>query len=183
MSAEDWIAGAVAVLLRDGPDAVAVQPIARRIGTSKGSFYWYFQNRDDLLRAALERWHQLATEDVIVAVEASSDDPREKARLLIARVTASSIAHPGQLQLLGAVDNPLVAAALDRATTRRIDYIAELLRAAGHTRAVAARRARLAYATYLGHAQLAHSTPSVLPTSPAGRRKLLAEMTRAVLDD
>ncbi len=178
LTTTDWVATALDALLSDGPEGVAVQPLARRIGATKGSFYWHFGSRDELLRAALARWEEIATDDVIRSAEAASDDPREKARLLFGWVTASSADHPGQLRLLAAADHPDVRAALSRATRRRIDYVAGLLREAGQPADVAARRATLAYATYLGHAQLAHSTPDVLPATAQDRRELLAELTR-----
>jgi AcrR family transcriptional regulator len=165
-------------LLSDGPAGVAVQPLARRIGATKGSFYWHFGSRDELLRAALARWEEVATDRVIRSAEAASGDPREKARLLFGWVTASSAEHPGQLGLLAAADHPDVRAALDRATRRRIGYVAQVLREAGQPGDVAARRATLAYATFLGHAQLAHSTPGVLPDTTEDRRELLEELTR-----
>ncbi|MGH8862236.1 MAG: TetR/AcrR family transcriptional regulator [Jatrophihabitantaceae bacterium] len=181
LTPQHWVDAALKALLTDGPDAVAIQPLARTIGTSKGSFYWHFATRDDLLRAALERWLQVSTEDVITMVEARSDDPRGRARVLFEHVIHSSTVHPGQLALLAASNHPDVRDALDRATRRRIQYVAGLLRAAGFPAAVATRRATIAYATYLGHAQLAHSTPDALPRSAAGRRRLLDELTGLVL--
>jgi AcrR family transcriptional regulator len=183
LTAADWAAAALDALLSDGPSGVAVQPLARRIGATKGSFYWHFGSRDELLRAALARWEEVATDDVIRSAEAASDDPREKARLLFGWVTASSADHPGQLRLLAAADHPDVRAALDRATRWRVDYIARLLREMGQPADVAARRATLAYATYLGHAQLAHSTPDLLPATAQDRRDLLDELTRVLFAD
>jgi AcrR family transcriptional regulator len=177
LAADDWITAAVRVLLTDGPDAVAVQPLARRLGTTKGSFYWHFASRDDLLRATLRRWLELATEDVITAVEDAAEDPVERARLLIRMVTEHSLDHPGQLRLLATADHPDVRAALETAARRRIGYVAGLLRAAGVPAAVARRRAVLAYAAYLGHAQLADSTPGVLPAGSAARRTLMTGLT------
>ncbi len=181
LTRDAWVEAALQVLLADGPDAVAVQPLARRLDASKGSFYWHFDNRDELLRAVLERWYQVATEDVVHAVEDAGGDPGERARRLFGRVTASSATHPGQLRLLAATDHPDIRAALDRATQRRVAYVASLLRAAGMTPAVARRRATLAYATYLGHAQLLHSTPDVLPASARGRRALRDELMDVLL--
>jgi AcrR family transcriptional regulator len=181
LSPDDWVTAGVAALLEEGPDAVAVQPLARRLGTTKGSLYWHFASRDDLLRATLERWYQVATEDVITEMEASSEGPAQKARGLFARVTASSARYPGQLRLYAAADHPDIRRVLNRATRRRVEYVASLLHAAGVTPAVARRRAVLAYSAYLGHAQLTQSTPDVLPQTSATRRALVAEMARALL--
>lgn len=181
LTRDDWLAAALDALMQQGPDAVAVQPLARRLGTTKGSFYWHFGSRDDLLRATLARWEELATDEVIAAIEALQVPAAEKARQLFAKVTASSARHPGQLSLLAAVAHPDVAAAVARSTGRRIAYIAQLLRTTGRTPAVAQRRAILAYAVYLGHAQLIRTTPGVLPNTPRTRRALVEEMATVLL--
>lgn len=43
------------------------------LGSTKGSFYWHFANRDELLQAALGRWEVLATERLISSVESSGE--------------------------------------------------------------------------------------------------------------
>lgn len=165
----------------EGPDAVAIQPLARRLGATKGSCYWHFASRGELLRATLARWEIVATSDVIADLEASAQPAAEKARSLFARVTASSARYPGQLSLLAAADHPDVAAAVERSTKRRVDYVAGLLRKAGLQPAVAKRRAVLAYAAYLGHAQLVRTSPDVLPDTPRTRRALVDEMAAILL--
>lgn len=178
---DDWTDAALDVLLNEGPDAVAVQPIARRLGATKGSFYWHFSSRDALLRAALARWEVVATDDVIAEIEASPGSPVEKVKRLFDHVTASSEQHPGQLLLLGCAGQPDVTAALERTTTRRIGYVSRLLRDTGLTPAVADLRATLAYAAYLGHAQLAHTTPAALPRTSRARKELIEELAAVLL--
>jgi hypothetical protein len=118
---------------------------------------------------------------VIAAVEARSDDAREQAELLITEVTARTEAHPGELLLLAGADHSDVAAAVERVTQRRIDYLARTLRGTGLTAAVAARRATVGYAACLGHAQLARAASGVLPATPRGRRAITAEVVDALL--
>jgi len=50
----------------------------------------------------------------------------------------------------------------------------------GFPPAEAQRRALLAYSAYLGHGQLAHSTPGVLPATRAGRRAYLNDAIHAL---
>jgi hypothetical protein len=76
---------------------------------------------------------------------------------------------------------PDVAAAVERVTSRRIGYVARLLREAGLTPARARRRAVLAYAAYLGHAQLVLTTPGVLPRSDRARRAYVSEIADVLL--
>ena len=179
LSRDSWIDAALELLLQSGPDAVAVQPLARQLGATKGSFYWHFTSRDDLLRATLERWETVATDDVIATVEARSDDPRTRAELLVEDVTTGR--HPGELLLLAGTEHPDVAGAVERVTRRRIEYVARLLRSGGLTPAAAQRRATLAYAAYIGYAQLAASVPAALPQNSRGRHALTAEMAEILL--
>ncbi|HZD14011.1 MAG TPA: hypothetical protein VE196_02540 [Pseudonocardiaceae bacterium] len=105
----------------------------------------------------------------------------EKVKRLFAHVTASSEQHSGQLLLLGCAGQPDVAAALERTTTRRIGYVSRLLRETGLTPAVADLRATLAYAAYLGHAQLALTTPGALPRTSQDRKELIDELATVLL--
>jgi AcrR family transcriptional regulator len=179
LSRDSWIDAALELLLRSGPDAVAVQPIARKLGTTKGSFYWHFSSRDDLLRATLARWETAAGDDLIASVDARAGDARKKAEALVERVTTGQ--RPGELMLLAGTDHPDVAAAVERVARKRIDYLARQLRSAGLTSAAAQRRALLVYTVCLGHALIAASAPGVLPESARGRRALVSELAELVL--
>jgi AcrR family transcriptional regulator len=69
LTREDWTAEALRVLGSGGLAAVAIEPIAARLGTTKGSGYWHFRGRDDLIAASVARWEQEHTEAVIARVE------------------------------------------------------------------------------------------------------------------
>ena len=51
LSREAWIEAALARWPSGGLDAIAVEPLATRLGTTKGSFYWHFKDRADLVIA------------------------------------------------------------------------------------------------------------------------------------
>ena len=55
---KDWMRAARLALLEGGPSAVRVETLARKLGVSKGSFYWHFQDRDALLEALLREWEE-----------------------------------------------------------------------------------------------------------------------------
>ena len=81
LSAEDWALAALDVIAEQGLAAVAVEPLARRLGVTKGSFYWHFPSREALLVAALERWEKTEQDTVFGQMEAVSD-PRVRLREL-----------------------------------------------------------------------------------------------------
>jgi CubicO group peptidase (beta-lactamase class C family)/AcrR family transcriptional regulator len=57
---EDWLRAARLALLRRGPHAVRVEPLARSLGVTKGSFYWHFKDRRELLETLLREWEEEA---------------------------------------------------------------------------------------------------------------------------
>ena len=51
---DDWLNAALAILIREGIEAVLVLPRAKKLKVSRSSFYWYFKNRKDLLDHLLQ---------------------------------------------------------------------------------------------------------------------------------
>jgi AcrR family transcriptional regulator len=169
LSAADWTKAALEALAAGGVGAVAVEPLAARLGATKGSFYWHFSGRDALLEAALALWERTDTEDVITLVDAEPD-PRERLRTLLAgaiRGARRGTAGAVELALQPSATHPLVAPVLARVTRRRLGYLATTFTELGFTPDHARQRALLAYTAYLGHAQLAHATPGETPSGPA----------------
>jgi AcrR family transcriptional regulator len=64
---------------------VAVDRLTKVVGATRGSFYWHFKDRGELVEAALALWERQYTTDLIPLAEAVAD-PRERLQLLFARV-------------------------------------------------------------------------------------------------
>jgi AcrR family transcriptional regulator len=56
LDASAWIAAALDALADGGIEAVRVEPLAKALGVTKGSFYWHFADRRALLDAVLDAW-------------------------------------------------------------------------------------------------------------------------------
>ena len=180
---EDWTRAALTAISEGGLAAVAVEPLAIRLGTTKGSFYWHFANRDALLDAALARWEEQTTTEILSEVAKTEADPADRLRLLIVRVVAMAEQDPIGLALASAAAHPAVKPVLTRVTRTRIDAIVGLFTQLGFAPDEAKSRALLAYSAYLGHGQLAHSTPEFLPHDPEAKlaylNLVLHTLTRA----
>lgn len=153
LSAEHWAQAALDLIAEQGVAAVAVEPLARRLGVTKGSFYWHFPSRDALLAAALERWESVEQETVFGQLEAVSD-PRSRLRALFQLVAHEVKPHKIYSELLKALDHPAVGPVIGRVSQRRLEYLAASFRQTGLVRTDAQHRARLAYAAYVGFLQL-----------------------------
>jgi AcrR family transcriptional regulator len=177
---EDWIAAALAAIADGGLAAVAVEPLAARLGATKGSFYWHFENRDALAEAAIGHWEKETTTDVAAEVSAARDAPASQFRRLVVSVIERAEQDRVGPALLASAGHPVVGPALQRVTAARLSLIAIVLGRLGFSPAEARRRALLAYSAYLGHAQLAHSTPGVLPATKVARRAYLDDAIRVL---
>lgn len=153
LSAEDWAEAALDLIAEHGVAAVAVEPLARRLGVTKGSFYWHFPSRDALLQAALERWESFEQEQVFGRLEAMPD-PRERLGALFQMVAHEFKSHVVYSALLKALDHPVVQPVIDRVSQRRLEYLTASFRQTGLNRTDAQHRARLTYAAYVGFLQL-----------------------------
>jgi AcrR family transcriptional regulator len=180
LSRQSWVQAALDAIAEGGLAAVAVVPLAKRLGATKGSFYWHFADREALVEAALADWEQSHTAAVIAEIETSSADPLQQLRLLFRRVTALAARDRIELALLATADHPKVQPVLDRVTRRRVEFVAGRFQRLGFSRAQARRRALLAYSAYVGHAQLVHATPQLLPTAQAAKRAYLNDVLVAL---
>ena len=153
LSAGDWEDAALEVIAEQGITALAVEALARRLGVTKGSFYWHFRTREALLQSALERWEQYGEREVIARIEAIPD-PRARLPELFRRVAHELAPHRVYAALLKALDHPQVVPVMLRVSQRRMDFLHAIYREAGMPPAAALNRARLTYAAYVGFLQL-----------------------------
>ena len=164
LTAADWAEAALQLIAEAGLRAVTVGALAARLGVTKGSFYWHFQGREELLAAALARWERRATEEAVQALDAIPDC-RRRLELIFDASSQPPRARSLYASLAASADEPLVKAVLARVGAARIDYLDACYRKLGLPPVEARARAVFAYAAYRGLLQLAHESPASLPTS------------------
>jgi AcrR family transcriptional regulator len=169
LSREAWATAGLRALTAGGVAAVAVEPLAAALGATKGSFYWHFSDREELVRAALELWELEQTSAVIDEL-GNLEEPRERLRVLLTLVLTHREGPDPVAQLFRDIAHPEVAAAVRRVTTRRIDFVAGELHSTGMPRAEARRRAAVAVAAYVGWWQLNAVLPEDAPVGRDGRQ-------------
>lgn len=152
LSVDDWTREALDQIAESGVAAVAVEPLARRLGVTKGSFYWHFPSRDALLQAALERWDR--DERAAYGALASISDASERLRTLFNLIRYHTKTHVIYSELLKAAEHPAIRSVLDNVHERRVGFLFASFRQAGLGERDALRRARMTYAVYVGFLQL-----------------------------
>jgi AcrR family transcriptional regulator len=72
-SLELWLHAAYELLLESGVEAVRIMPLAKRLRLSRTSFYWFFDDRESLLAALLERWRTKNTGNLMRQAESYAE--------------------------------------------------------------------------------------------------------------
>ena len=162
LSAGDWEQQALEMIAEQGIRAVAVESLARRMGVTKGSFYWHFPNRSALLEQSLLRWEKHDETNLHASLGAITD-PRERLRSFFRRTSREKLTHNVYSALCSAADHPQVEPLLERVAERRMRHIEAAFAEIGFGPAEASHRARLTYSTYLGFLQLQrqHQAPNL----------------------
>ena len=153
LTPEDWEQAALELIAEQGLGALGVEPLARRLGITKGSFYWHFSGRDDLLHRALQRWED---QDRYHLRQALIKDSRPAERLaeFVWKTSRQTLTHRIYVALCAMPNDPNVGPVIKRVTTRRIKSLAAAFGELGLGAEEARHRATLVYSSYVGYLHL-----------------------------
>lgn len=147
----DWLLAGFAALSEDGPEALKAEPLARRLGTTKGSFYWHFADVPAYHSAMLDLWADQATSHIPDALD-SEPTPVAKLRRLSQIIAAHRSETLGGVKLDAAIRawsraNTVVADRLAKVDRQRLGLLEKLLDETGITNP---EWARIIYAADIG---------------------------------
>lgn len=162
LTSSDWVEGALQLISEAGLRALTVEALAARLGVTKGSFYWHFKGRSELLAGALSRWEHRATTEAITGLSAVTD-ARQRLSFMLEAASQPPRARSLYAALAEAADDPIVRRVLNHVASARIRFLETCYRELGLSVSRAKAKAVLAYAAYRGLLQLAHEAPAVLP--------------------
>ncbi|BDT90910.1 MULTISPECIES: TetR/AcrR family transcriptional regulator [Nocardia] len=77
LSYEAWVDGALTLLAREGVSAIRIPRLCQELGVTKGSFYWHFDDIEQLMAAMADRWTARQSE-IIRALGAIASVPVEQ---------------------------------------------------------------------------------------------------------
>lgn len=147
-----WIGAAREALIEGGLGAVKVDRLAKRLGVTRGGFYWRFANPAALLDALLEDWRETNSAAFLAAL-AGPGTPRQRFDALM-RVCIEedgySPAYDTAIREWGRVD-PKVAQAVAEVDETRIAALERLFAEGGYRPREALVRARVTYYHQVGY--------------------------------
>lgn len=129
LSQTDWIAAGFRALTSKGPQALKAEPLARDLGTTKGSFYWHFKDVPAYQAAMLTHWEDRATNEIIALLNAIPT-PEQKLRTLALIATEPQENYGGigaePAIRAWAKSDPNVAAAVQRVDASRLSQLVDI---------------------------------------------------------
>ena len=135
----------------DGPASLQINLLAKKVGATKGSFYWHFKDILEFKQAMLELWEAKAASDVIEEVQ-SAPSAEERLHLLVVQAAQVAPEEYGGRKIepamrAWALSDPKVSSALAQIDDTRMTFIKQVLEGLGLESPALA---QLFYGAYIG---------------------------------
>jgi AcrR family transcriptional regulator len=151
-----WIEAALDALAEGGIDAVRVDPLAKRLGVTRGSFYWHFTDRPALHQAMLKEWRKRQSYQIGSRIDSQTPAPGERLKRTLELPNSSPRAkRAAAIELairLWARRDSEAAKAVRHIDRVRLKYYAGLYSEMGLAPAQACKRAFVFYAALMAQA-------------------------------
>ncbi len=149
----DWIHAGIDTLAEEGIEGVRVEVLAKRCGVTKGSFYWHFKDRRDLLDAMLDEWKVGRIRDIIKQTTAEPGHELEQIYHVIDVYSASRNQKGIKIELAvrdWARKDPHAAAVVEEVDATRFERARQLFLDRGLPLETSSTRSMLIYAYVFG---------------------------------
>jgi AcrR family transcriptional regulator len=130
LGTQEWLRAARLALLRGGPDEVRVERLARDLRVTKGSFYWHFKDRQELLELLLREWEDEFPEMISQVRGRRGRDAFEfLLRLVVqqAPLGENGMRPSDAAMYTWASVSPVVARRVNRTEKKRLDLLKQII--------------------------------------------------------
>lgn len=184
LSAQDWLLAAIAAMAEGGVENVKVERLAKSLGTSKGSFYWHFKDRKDLLDQLIRYWVTQGTEQVMATNEREETSPHDKLVALfhvaLKEPVGTLSSAQGEMAMRSwAMVDPNIAQTVSETDQQRIDYVTHLFAEHGYSQERATTNAHQLYLMLLGYYARATYAPNAAKAAQESILAALSDMLTA----
>lgn len=150
---EDWLTLAIATLVSEGIDNVKVQVMARQLGVSRSSFYWFFDSLKDLQDQMLDRWLAKNTGPIIERALRPAETINKAVCNVFECWIDDRLFEPDldiAVRIWGRHE-PRIRSVLEEADRQRVEALTRMFMRYDYAEEEARTRARVLYYTQIGH--------------------------------
>ena len=174
----DWIEAAIEVLADQGVAGLRVEVLAKNFGVTKGSFYWHFKDRQDLLNAVLQEWKEGRLRDIEKQSTAVPGKELEQIHHVIDVYSAVRNRKGISIELAvrdWARHDPAISAVVEEVDSYRLECTRKLFVSLGLSDDEARARSILVFAYVFGHSLMAYDRSN--PKVPEFKRWIAERIT------
>lgn len=157
LSVADWIRTAEDFLAENRIDRFDIASVCKRLGVTKGSFYWHFEGRDDLLAGVIDGWRRTMALDVVARASQSGPSLYSGLRYVLGLIRKPRPSRSGAIERSirdwARVDDRARTAVIEVDQTR-LAFFQELFRQRYSSEKEVSIRAYAAYAMMMGDSVL-----------------------------
>jgi AcrR family transcriptional regulator len=154
LTRDDWMQGALELLVSEGLEDVKIVPLAERLGVTSGSFYWHFKNRNELYDALLAYWERELTDAALEEAGRFEGTPLERIWFLMDRVMSAGLAAHDLAFWRWAQTDATAGKVFRRTLKKRFAYSESMFRDAGFSKTQAEIRSRMMVVYMMGESTL-----------------------------
>ncbi len=147
---EDWLRCGLESLSLYGLRGLNIEPLAKYMGVTKGSFYWHFKHRNDFLISLAKYWEEELTTVVIEKAKAKSKDPKECLYEFMRLVLKEESGKYDRDVRAWAAFDEIAEIVVKRVDQKRLSFISGLFRSMGFTKKESEMRSRILYLYIVG---------------------------------
>lgn len=148
LSRRDWLDAARLELQERGLEGVKVERLARRLGVSKGSFYWHFKNRGELLGGLLSYWEEMT--DWLIQESSQAESPKLRMSRLFELIAEMEVTGEAAIFTWAKQDSE-VKKRVKRVEDKRVGFLQELFVQHGYSAQESRERAQIGYLAFEGY--------------------------------
>lgn len=176
LSVQDWVQAGFGLLAEDGIKALTIDRLCRRLGVTKGSFYWHFTDMKAYRKALINTWAAVRDEDRGDFDALGTLPPRERLSRMM-----NSLVGPRHWMLERAMrewarSEESVAEAVHASDRRVLRSVRQVFLDDGFDRDEAEMRAGATFAAGIGFLHLSGTRPS--PRAVGRREQFVDVMLR-----
>ena len=180
---EDWVRAALRRLAASGIESVRVEALARDLKTTKGSFYWHFKHRGELLSVMLREWE--IQKDQMMSAVARERTATKRVEHFVQLIAAYAV-DPESVALENAIlawaqQDPAVAKRAAAMEAKRINNARRLLEDLGFPSADARFWAEAGYTLFVGMMNRTSRDPAFRRQPPAQYHAKMVEAAELLI--
>jgi len=173
LSVDDWVQEGFRVLAEDGLKGLTLDRLCRRLGVTKGSFYWHFSDMKAYRKALVDTWAAVRDEDRWYFDDLAGDPPRQRLSRMMTALVGPRHWMLERAMREWARSEEAVAKAVRASDERVVDAVRQAFLDEGFDPEEADMRANATFAAGIGFLHLSGSRPS---PRAAGRREDFIEV-------